>query len=160
MPNPLPAQLWNAMIHPLLPMRFVGAVWYQGEANAGNPSSYSCRFPAMIADWRAKFGLPYLKFAYVELAGYSQDYSRIRAAQAAALSLPGVGLATAIDIGDPTSPYGNIHPRRKQEVGRRLSLATRALVYGDASVASRGPSLSALALTADGVALGYESTTS
>lgn len=46
MPNPGPTQLWNAMIHPLLPMRFLAALWYQGEANAGDPSGYACRFPA------------------------------------------------------------------------------------------------------------------
>ena len=53
-----PTQLWNAMIHPLLPMRFAGAVWYQGEANAGNPPSYACRFPAMITDWRCAKARP------------------------------------------------------------------------------------------------------
>eukprot|EP00965_Chrysotila_dentata_P236332 6201261-Pleurochrysis_carterae.AAC.1 len=62
-------------------MRLRGAIWYQGEANAGAPSSYACRFPAMVADWRSKFGLPDLAFLYVELAAYSQDYSSIRAAQ-------------------------------------------------------------------------------
>ena len=100
---------------------------YQGEANAGNPASYACRFPAMITDWRQKFDLPELSFFFVQLAAYTSDYSLIRQAQMAALKLPLVGYGTAIDIGDPTSPEGNIHPRRKQEVGRRLSLSCRAI---------------------------------
>ena len=99
-PNPGPTQLWNAMIYPLLNMRFTG-VRYQGEANAGDPSGYACRFPAMIADWRVKFNLPDLSFFYVQLA-FKQDFSLIRAAQGVALQLPQVGLAVAIDLGDPT----------------------------------------------------------
>lgn len=143
-----PSILWNAMIHPLLPMRFTGAVWYQGEANAGNPTSYACRFPAMIADWRVKFELPNLSFSYVELAAYpAQDYSLIRSAQGAALKLDQVGYATAIDLGDPTSTSGNIHPRRKQEVGRRLSLSVRAIQYKEQNVVHQGPLLSSVQKT-------------
>ena len=59
------------MIYPLIKMRFTGAVWYQGEANAGNPDSYACRFPAMITDWRKKMNLPDLGFFFVQLAAYS-----------------------------------------------------------------------------------------
>ena len=77
----------------------------------------------MIADWRAKFGLPDLSFFYVQLAGYHDDYSRIRAAQDAALRLPLVGRALAIDLSDPSSPEGSIHPRRKQEVHCRPTVA-------------------------------------
>jgi len=126
-----PSQLWNALIHPFLPMRLTGVIWYQGEANGNDPVSYSCRFPAMISDWRKKFNLPFLSFFYVELAGLDnkENFVLLRAAQAAALQLPKVGMATAIDLNDPASPQGAIHPRRKQEVGRRLSLAVRAIQY-------------------------------
>jgi hypothetical protein len=92
----------------------------------------------MIADWRAKFQLPDLSFFFVQLAAYESDYSLIRQAQMAALALPKVGYATAIDIGDPTSPLGSIHPRRKQEVGRRLSLSCRAIQYVVAAVSVVG----------------------
>lgn len=99
--GPKDTQLWNAMIHPLLPMRFTGALWYQGEANAGDPASYACRFPAMITDWRRRFELPQLTFLYVELAGYhpGETWPEMRAAQGAARQLPKVGYATAIDLG-------------------------------------------------------------
>jgi sialate O-acetylesterase len=128
--QPQPTQLWNAMIHPLCKMRFKGVIWYQGEANAGDPISYACRFPAMISDWRLKFQLPDLSFVFVQLAGFQQDnFPLLRAAQMAALQIPNVGFATAIDLGDPSSTSGAIHPRRKQEVGRRLSLTVRSLQY-------------------------------
>lgn len=142
--SPQPTQLWNAMIHPLLPMRFSGAVWYQGEANSKEPEDYACQFPAMIIDWRRKFGLWNLTFAYVELAGHDKGgtWPSARAAQAAALQLPGVGFATAIDLSDPTSPDGGIHPRRKQEVGRRLALQIRSLHYREREgLVSSGPKL-------------------
>ena len=119
---PETSQLWNAMIHPIINMRFTAALWYQGEADANDPDSYACRFPAMIADWRRKFDLR-LPFYFVQLAAHKQDFSLIREAQMAALKLDDVSYAVAIDIGDPTSPWGAVHPRRKQEVGRRLARA-------------------------------------
>ena len=135
---PETSQLWNAMIHPITNMRFHAALWYQGEANAADPISYACRFPAMIADWRRKFDLR-LPFYFVQLAAYEQDYSLIREAQMAALQLPDVGYAVAIDIGDPSAPFGPIHPRRKQEVGRRLAKAVfGGPVYGR-DVVTTGP---------------------
>eukprot|EP00056_Hartaetosiga_gracilis_P020600 m.20567 g.20567 ORF g.20567 m.20567 type:complete len:821 (+) comp8585_c0_seq8:86-2548(+) len=129
--------LWYEMIYPFLRMRFKGAAWYQGEANAGDPASYACRFPAMIHDWRLKMNLT-LPFLFVQLAAYSSDYAEIRHAQMAALLLDNVAYAIAIDIGDPTSPEGNIHPRRKQEVGRRLHLSALKVIYGQ-DVENLGP---------------------
>ena len=104
----------------------------------------------MIADWRRQFGLPDLSFFYVQLAPSvplapyeGWDFSRIRLAQGAALQLPKVGFAVVIDLGDLTSPYNAFHPRRKQEVGRRLALSARAIQYADRSVVYQGPTLSA-----------------
>lgn len=90
----------------------------------------------MIADWRVKFDLPDLTFLYVDLAGYKPGWTWpwFRAAQASALSLSRVGRVTAIDLGDvPGAPFDEIHPRRKQEVGRRLAWQMRAIHYGDES---------------------------
>jgi len=136
---PQPSELWYAMIIPFAPMRFAGAVWYQGESNAGSPHRYSCTFPAMISDWRKKFELPEMSFFFVQLAAYSrQNYAPIRNAQMTALQLPKTGYAVAIDLGDRHSPVTSIHPRRKQEVGRRLALAALAVQYG-MDVVSTGP---------------------
>jgi sialate O-acetylesterase len=79
----------------------------------------------MIADWRSKFNLPNMSFFFVQLAPYwpRRDFTAVRNAQMAALKLPKVGYAVAIDLGDVHSPVTPIHPRRKQEVGRRLALS-------------------------------------
>ena len=122
---------------------------YQGEANAGDPVSYACRFPSMISDWRKKFNLPDLSFFYVQLAGYpdGKRWAYLRASQSAALRLPKVGFATAIDLADPVSPRGSIHPRRKQEVGRRLSLSARVIQYKERSgLVNLGPTLTGVQL--------------
>jgi sialate O-acetylesterase len=164
--QPQPTQLWNAMIHPLLKMRFRGVIWYQGEANTGDAISYACRFPAMISDWRQKFQLPDLAFVFVQLAGYKPgNFTLLRAAQMAALQLPQVGLATAIDLGDPSSTSGAIHPRRKQEVGRRLSLTIRSILYNErGGLVYSGPILKGVQIDTNGtsgylVRLGFESGT-
>lgn len=135
---PQTSQLWFAMIHPLINMRFSAALWYQGEADAGDPSFYACHFPAMISDWRRKFDLD-LPFYFVQLAAHTTDFSLIREAQMAALKLDDISYAVAIDIGDPMSPWGAIHPRRKQEVGRRLALAVWGGPLYGRDVVTSGP---------------------
>jgi len=142
--------LYNAMIVPILPMRFKNAVWYQGESNAGQAAYYACQFPAMISDWRQKLGYEGREFGFyfVQLAPWepadNNALGEIRNAQLAALKLPAVGFATAADLGDDKSPQGNIHPRNKQEVGRRLALASEAISYGE-NVKWRGPTFSTFA---------------
>eukprot|EP01047_Picozoa_sp_COSAG01_P047540 COSAG01_NODE_4552_length_4929_cov_144.720083_2_plen_531_part_00 len=155
---PTGGPLWNGMIYPLLPMRFTAVLFYQGESNslAGCPGAYSCLFPALIRDWRRAFGNDDLGFFFVQLASYAwHDYTHLRQAQLAALQLPTVGFATAIDLGDMHSPHGGIHPRLKQEVGRRLSLAIRAIQHlegsgsgsGGTVVQHEGPRLEGVVLT-------------
>eukprot|EP01122_Echinamoeba_exundans_P010588 TRINITY_DN3993_c0_g1_i1.p1 TRINITY_DN3993_c0_g1~~TRINITY_DN3993_c0_g1_i1.p1 ORF type:complete len:315 (+),score=31.81 TRINITY_DN3993_c0_g1_i1:74-946(+) len=128
--------LWNAMIHPLLPMRLKGAIWYQGESNVGIASNlaYVCQFPAMIQDWRKKMNSDDFHFYFVQLAPFwSSDHAvlaQMRLAQMAALSLPYVGMGTAFDLGDANSTLGVIHPRNKQTVGLRLARAALNMSFG------------------------------
>lgn len=126
--------LYNGMIAPLVPMSLTGAIWYQGESNAGNAAGYRALLPVMIADWRARFGQGDFPFLIVSLASFmkrepqpmEQRWAELREAQAmVAKSVPACGLAIAIDIGDER----NIHPTNKQEVGRRLALAAEAIAY-------------------------------
>jgi len=130
--------LYNTMVVPYLPMRLRGFLWYQGETNAWQPGYYACAFPMMISDWRNKWGYTPtdIVFVFVQLApwtgggGPTSSIGYTRLAQEAALALPMVGMATAIDLGDINAPFGNIHPRNKQEVAYRSTLILQNLVYG------------------------------
>lgn len=133
-----PAVLWNAMMAPLVPFPFTGAIWYQGESNIGRAEQYAKLFPAMILDWRRAFARP-LPFYFVQIApfGYThadEDTALLREAQAAALQLPHTGMVVTLDVGEAR----DIHPRDKQSVGKRLALHALRDHYGD-KVVSDGP---------------------
>jgi len=149
-----PSVLWNAMIVPYLNMRVKGAIWYQGEANVGTGNAdpyYACAFPAMIKDWRLNWGLAPQDFGFffVQLAPWTQpimpatSLQDMRLAQTAALKEPFVCMGTAADLGDVTSPFDNIHPRDKQDVGFRLALCGLGLSY-DQNVQYLGPTFVAM----------------
>lgn len=128
-----PSSLFNGMISPLPPYALRGFLWYQGESNAARALEYRRLFAALIASWRVHFGQGETPFYFVQLANYDVpgdaggvSYAQLREAQARVLDQPATGMAVTVDIGDP----GNIHPRNKQEVGRRLALIAKANLYG------------------------------
>ncbi len=138
-----PAGLYNAMINPLVPYGIKGAVWYQGEANAGRAYQYRNLFASMISDWRQVWKQGDFPFFTVQLANFmaakaqpaESAWAELREAQAMTLdTLPNTGLAVIIDIGEAR----DIHPRNKQDVGKRLSLAARAIAYGE-NIVHSGP---------------------
>ncbi len=126
--------LYNAMIHPFVPYGLRGAIWYQGESNDTRYAEYRTLFPAMIRGWRRAWDQGDFPFYYVQLANYKQrletpaesDWAGLREAQTMTLNLKNTGMATAIDIGAAS----DIHPRNKQDVGKRLALWAEAKVYG------------------------------
>lgn len=141
----MPAQLYNAMIHPLIGYRLRGVLWYQGEANAGGgaagASDYTDLQSRLIAGWREAWNLGDFPFYFAQLPNWNNDGDRssnswafFREGQANILKVPNTGMALTIDIGDS----GNIHPKKKQEAGRRLALLALAGVYHQA-VISQGP---------------------
>ena len=136
-----PGALFNGMIAPLVPYRIKGALWYQGESNAGadRVGTYRRQFETMIRDWRARWGQGDFPFYFVQLANFKTGakWPELRQAQTQTLALRNTGMALAIDIGDPD----DIHPKNKQEVGRRLALIARANTYGE-PVEFSGPTLS------------------
>lgn len=125
-----PSGLYNAMISPLVPYALRGAIWYQGESNAGRAREYRDLFSSMITGWRAKFGQGDFPFYWVQLANYQSPtdtaWAFLREAQTQTLALPATGQAVIVDIGD----VRDIHPRNKKDVGRRLARLALARDYG------------------------------
>ena len=141
-PN-FPSTLFNGMINPLAPFPIAGAIWYQGENNTGRAWQYRKLLPALIADWRARWRAEF-PFGIVSLANYKpqqpmpteSDWAELREAQwLTSLQTPHTGIAMAIDIGEAE----NIHPKNKQEVGRRLALWALATRYKRSSLEYSGP---------------------
>ena len=128
--------LYNAMIAPLVPFAIRGVIWYQGESNAGYGRSYEYRnlFPTMIKSWRNVWGEGDFPFYFVQLANFMKAldqpaesyWAEVRESQSMSLATTNTGMAVIIDIGEAN----NIHPRNKQEVGRRLALNALANTYG------------------------------
>lgn len=138
----VPTIVHNAMIAPLAPYGLRGILWYQGEADISRAADYRQLFPRLIESWREDFTQPEVPFLFVQLPAYGRDkavvadsgIADLRAAQAAALTLPATGLAVTLDIGEA----GDAHPRNKIHVGKRLALVAREQVY-DEDVVSSGP---------------------
>lgn len=146
-----PTALYNGMIAPLVPFGIRGVIWYQGESNASRAAQYRTLFPAMIRDWRARWGQGDFPFLFVQLANFmaakpepsESAWAELREAQAMALSLPNTGMAVTIDIGDAN----DIHPRNKQDVGRRLAAAARG---------ESGPIYKRMAIEGDAIRLWFD----
>ncbi len=125
-----PSVLYNGMLYPLKNMAIKGAIWYQGESNAGRAIQYRTIFPGMIEDWRATWRQGDFSFYFVQLApyNYNQEYisAELREAQLLTLSeVKHTGMAVTMDIGNPD----DIHPTNKRDVGRRLALWALAKDY-------------------------------
>ncbi len=124
--------LWNAMMAPLTPYAIAGVIWYQGESNAEFAYQYRKVFATMIQQWRSSWGEGDFPFLFVQLASFAPGakspdaWPTLRESQAKTLALPKTGMAVAIDIGDSY----DIHPKNKQEVGRRLALSAEGIAYG------------------------------
>lgn len=120
-----PTSLYNGMIAPLARYTIRGALWYQGETEAGRAQGhvYGDAMMTLVQDWRRAFGQGDFPFYWVQLANYGNaakngHWMRVQEGQVRAAALRNTGVAIITDIGNPT----DIHPRNKQEVGRRLAL--------------------------------------
>ena len=133
-PNSYPTLLFNAMVNPLIPYAMEGAIWYQGEANASRAYQYRKAFPLMINDWRKHWNEGNFPFYFVQLASYNSDngnskngstWAELREAQTMTLSVPNTGMAVTTDIGESN----DIHPKNKQDVGKRLAAIALHDIY-------------------------------
>ncbi|NME70743.1 sialate O-acetylesterase [Flammeovirga aprica] len=159
--NVMTAMSYNAMVHPLVPFQVRGAIWYQGETNAWHPERYIDMFGEYITMMRSVFQNPEMPYYFVQLAGFKGRkgakrnlgrWGNFRLAQEECLKFENTGMATAFDVGQDY----DIHPRNKQEVGRRLSLLALKNTYGKKKVIDKGPTLKSVGFKGDKVILTFD----
>ena len=148
-----PCELYNGMIAPLIPYAIQGAIWYQGESNAGRAHQYRTLMADMISNWRHDWDQGDFTFLQVQLAPFrdykpepgESDWAELREAQNhVAKLLPKAGVAVITDVGEEK----DIHPRRKEPVGARLALAARRIAYGQ-DVVHSGPTYRTMKVKGD-----------
>lgn len=163
-----PTELYNGMIAPLVPCAIRGAIWYQGESNAGRAHFYRSLFADMISNWRLDFAQGDFPFLLVQLAPWDKnkkrdlmeitkapvesDWAELREAQwLTTKMLPNVGMAVITDAGDKD----DIHPARKEPAGARLALAALGIAYGE-KLAFSGPLYRSLEIEGDRAILAFD----
>lgn len=157
-PNSFPTLLFNGMIHPIIPYSIKGVIWYQGESNAERAEQYRRIFPALIADWRNKWNQGNFPFLYVQLANFmapdkepsESAWAELREAQTMTLSVPNTGMACIIDIGEAN----DIHPKNKQDVGKRLALAALKVAYNK-DIVYTGPLYQSFRIEGDKIRISF-----
>jgi alpha-L-fucosidase 2 len=158
-PNSYPSLLYNAMVNPLKDYRIKGAIWYQGENNASRAWQYRKAMPLLIEDWRHQWNEDTLPFYFVQLTSFKASggdsnkgstWAELRESQAKTTSLPHTGMAVTLDIGDP----GDIHPKDKQDVGKRLAALALRHTYGLPGIAS-GPVFRSIRITGSKALLSF-----
>ncbi|MFO0937175.1 MAG: sialate O-acetylesterase [Gemmataceae bacterium] len=152
-----PTSLYNGMIYPIQNYAVKGAIWYQGESNAGRAAEYYSLMPTMIEDWRKQFKCE-LPFYLVQLAPFHAgdadgvSYAELRDAQRATTTkLKNVGMAVITDVGD----LFDIHPQHKEPVGTRLAIAARAMTYGQ-KIESSGPVYKSMTIDGNKAVLSFD----
>jgi sialate O-acetylesterase len=158
--NQRPANLYNARIMPVLGYAIRGAIWYQGESNAGRAYQYREMFPLMIQSWRDDWKQGDFPFYWVQLADYMAEqplpgdsaWAELREAQTMAQDkLPKAGQAVIIDIGEGA----DIHPRNKLDVARRLARWALKNDYGQ-DVVCQSPRYESMSIDGDTITVKFK----
>lgn len=155
-----PEIMYNALVAPIARYAVRGVLWYQGETNCGRSVQYRKLLPALIANWRVTFGNPSMPFYLVQLANYMQrrdvpsegGWAEMREAQARAMSIPGVGVATAVDLGDAA----DIHPKEKRELAGRLYRWALRDLYGGQGIVVSGPVFKSMTVTGGKATISFD----
>ncbi|WP_111708889.1 sialate O-acetylesterase [Lutibacter citreus] len=155
-PQKLPSQLYNAMIHPLEPYTIKGVIWYQGEANKTYHQSYTKLFSSRINSWRTNWNQGDFPFYFVQIAplawgGVDQAFLREKQLKTM-LTVPNTGMAVTLDIGEEFC----IHPAEKQKVGERLGLWALAKDYGFKDIQFSGPVYKSIKVNKDKVTVEFD----
>ena len=159
--------LFNGMIAPLIPYGLKGMLWYQGESSASQPQHYQVLLPAMIADWRKKWGLGDFPFLIVQLPNYIEAgaqptmppetpsvWAAMREAQKnIAGSVPNADLAVTIDL---AAIKVSLHPWDKWDVAERLSLLARKRAYGEQTLVTHGPIYKSATVEGNKIRIAFE----
>src|SRR6185503_1154430 len=155
-----PSELYNGMIAPLIPYAIKGAIWYQGESNAGRAHQYRTLMADMISNWRHDWKQGDFTFLQVQLAPFKaykpqpdeSDWAELREAQVhVSHVLRNAGVAVITDVGEEK----DIHPKKKEPVGARLALAARRIAYGE-NVSCCGPTYRSMKVKDDQVILSFD----
>jgi sialate O-acetylesterase len=163
-PNDYPCILFNAMIHPITSYTIKGFLWYQGESNEERAYQYRKAFPLMITDWRKQWNEPALPFYFVQLSTFGSanansnngsKWGELRESQTATLSLPNTAMAVTTDIGNPS----DIHPKNKQDVGKRLAAIALHNLYAQQGVYT-GPAYQSMKIQGDKISISFSNTDS
>jgi len=158
-----PGGLYNGMIHPLIPFAIRGAIWYQGEGNAGRAEQYQELLPTMIRSWRRAWAQDEFPFLLAQLPNYrdrreepaESNWAELRDAQLnASKGMQNVGLAVTIELGEAD----DIHPRSKKEVGRRFALLALGETYGQEEAGYSGPIFDSMTIEENKIRLSFKHT--
>ena len=158
-PNSYPSLLFNAMVNPLIPFAFQGVLWYQGESNAWRAQQYKTAFPLMINDWRNKWQEDF-PFYFVQLSSFNETngnsnngsmWAELREVQTQTLKLPNTGMCVTTDIGDPN----DIHPKNKQEVGKRLAAIALNKIFKK-NIVCGGPTYKSIEIQGNKITVSFE----
>jgi len=156
-----PANLYQGVLSPIIGYGIKGAIWYQGETNAGRGYAYRETFPLMIQSWRQAWGQGDFPFYWVQLADFNKestepsdsDWAELRESQTLTLDkLKNLGEAVIIDAGEGR----DIHPRNKQIVAKRLLRHALAKDYGH-PVPHQSPRYKSMEIKGDKILLSFES---
>lgn len=159
-PNSYPSLLFNAMVNPLIPFAFEGVLWYQGETNAWRAQQYKKAFPLLINDWRKKWNQGNFPFYFVQISSFNETngnsnngsmWAELREAQTQTLKLPNTGMCVTTDIGDPN----DIHPKNKQDVGKRLAAIALKNVYKQ-NIFCSGPTFKSMNIQGNKIVISFE----
>ncbi len=157
--NSRPGNLYNGMLKPVVGYGIRGAIWYQGESNAGRAYQYRQMFPLMIRSWRDAWKQGDFSFYWVQLADFMNEptqpgdsaWAELREAQTMTQQLPKTGQAVIIDLGEAN----DIHPRNKEDVGERLARLALVKDYG-IDVASRSPEYKSMEQQGNKIILSFD----
>jgi sialate O-acetylesterase len=151
-----PGVVFNSMINPLLPFKLAGAIWYQGEANTSNASTYKTLMENLILDWRKQFKTE-LPFYYVQIAPFSgygdNSGTLVREQQVNMLKIPKTGMVVTSDLVDDVK---DIHPKYKKTVGERLANIALADTYKQPGITYQSPLYKSMAVEKTKIRISFD----